>query len=137
MTFSKALAEADVESFADASGDTNRLHLDEEYAEDTRFGRRIAHGTLVSGLVSAALARIPGVTIYLSQDLSFLAPVDIGDRVTAVCMVVESLSPGKYGLTTDVLGPDGSRVIEGEATVLVDDAPAAGEIAFEAIADAE
>jgi hypothetical protein len=51
--------------------------------------------------------------------------------------VVESLSPGKYGLTTDVLGPDGSRVIEGEATVLVDDAPAAGEIAFEAIADAE
>jgi acyl dehydratase/CBS domain-containing protein len=121
VSFSKTLSQQDIRTFAAASGDTNRLHLDEEYAGKTRFGRRIVHGTLVSGLVSAALARLPGVTIYLSQDLTFLAPVDIGDRVTAVCEVVGSLGRNKYELTTDVLGPDGERIIEGEATVLIDD----------------
>ena len=59
VRFSKTISEDDVRAFAEASGDTNRLHLDDEYAEDTRFGRRIAHGTLVGGLISAALARLP------------------------------------------------------------------------------
>lgn len=59
VRFSKTISEDDVRAFAEASGDTNRLHLDDEYAEDTRFGRRIAHGTLVGGLLSAALARLP------------------------------------------------------------------------------
>jgi len=134
VTFAKTVTDEDVRAFAAATGDTNRLHLDGEYAEGTRFKRRIVHGTLVGGLISAALARIPGVTIYLSQDLSFLAPVDVGDRLTAVCTVVESLGPDKFELTTDVFGPDGERVIEGEATVLVDDPPAAGRVSFEAVA---
>lgn len=121
IEFTKTLSEQDVRTFAAASGDTNRLHLDEEYAARSRFGRRIVHGTLVSGLISAALARLPGLSIYLSQDLSFLAPVDIGEQVTAVCEVVGALGRHKFELTTDVFGADGEPVIEGEATVLVDE----------------
>ncbi len=134
VTFTKTVTDHDVRAFAAASGDTNRLHLDDQYAAETRFGRPIVHGTLVGGLISAALARIPGVTIYLSQDLSFLGPVDIGDRVTATCTVAQSLGPGKFELTTDVFGPDGDRVIEGESTVLVDDPPAAGTVSYETMA---
>ena len=134
VTFTKPISEGDVRSFAAASGDTNRLHLDDEFAAGTRFGRRIVHGTLVSGLISAALARLPGLTIYISQDLSFLAPVDIGDRVSAVCTVVDSLDGDRYALTTDVLGDDGEPVVEGEATVLIDDAPEVGHREVEAVA---
>jgi acyl dehydratase len=124
VRFSKRLTEADVESFAYASGDTNRLHLDDDFAVESRFGRRIAHGTLVSGTISAALARLPGLTIYLSQDLRFLKPVDIGDRVTAICEVVEDLGGDRYRLTTRVEREDGEVVVDGEAVVLIDDAPA-------------
>ena len=124
VRFSKALSDEDVRAFAEASGDTNRLHLDDDYAAETRFGRRIVHGTLVSGLVSAALARLPGVTIYLSQELSFQAPVDVGDRLTAVCEVVEHLGNSRYLLATEVSDEtNGSVVVEGEATVVVDDLP--------------
>jgi acyl dehydratase/CBS domain-containing protein len=123
VRFRKQLSGADVRSFADASGDTNRLHLDEAFAAETRFGRPIAHGTLVAGLVSAALARIPGLTIYLSQDLRFLGPVDIDDVVTAVCEVVDALGDGKFRLETAVYDGDGERVVDGEAVVLIDDLP--------------
>jgi acyl dehydratase len=134
VTFSKTLSQQDVRSFAAASGDTNRLHLEEEFAQQTRFGRRIVHGTLVGGLISAALARLPGLTIYLSQDLSFLTPVDIGDRATAICEVMEALDGGKYQLRTDVLGPDDEQVIEGEAAVLVDQPPTPDQVEFEPVA---
>lgn len=134
VTFAKTIREQDVRAFAAASGDTNRLHLDDEYAEGTRFGRRIAHGTLVGGLISAALARLPGVTIYLSQDLSFLSAVGVGDRVTATCEIVESLDGDKYELTTDVLDADDERVIEGQAVVLVDPAPETAHVEVEPLA---
>lgn len=133
VEFTKTLGEQDVRTFAAASGDTNRLHLDEEYARQTRFGGRIVHGTLVSGLISAALARLPGLTIYVSQDLSFLAPVDVGERLTAVCEVVGTFGRNKYELTTDIFGEDGGNVIEGEATVLVDDPPELARIEIEAL----
>ncbi|WP_136717570.1 CBS domain-containing protein [Halorientalis salina] len=123
VKFSKTLSETDVEAFAEASGDTNRLHLDAEYASGTRFEHRIAHGTLVVGTVSAALARLPGLIVYLSQDVSYLGPVDIGDRVTAVCEVVEELGNDRYRLTTTVTREDGTQVIDGEAVVLADDIP--------------
>ncbi len=134
VEFSKPISEADVRSFATASGDTNRLHLDEGYARETRFGRRIAHGTLVSGLISAALARLPGLTIYVSQDLAFLNAVGLGERVTAVCEIVGEIDDRKFELTTDVFDTDGTRVIEGEATVLVDAPPEMATITVEAIA---
>ena len=121
ITFTKTITERDVRTFAAASGDTNRLHLDAEYAKETRFGRRIVHGTLVSALISAALARLPGLTIYVSQDLSFLAPVDVGERATAICEIVGTFGRSKYELTTDVFGDDDEQRIEGEATVLIDE----------------
>jgi len=123
VTFSKTLTDDDVTSFAAASGDTNPLHLDEEYAAETRFKSRIAHGTLVGGLISAALARLPGLVVYLSQDLEFHNPVRIGDRCTAECEIVEDLGNRQYRLTTTVFSSNGDTVIDGEAVVLIDDLP--------------
>lgn len=137
IEFTKTISDADVRSFATISGDTNRLHLDEEYARETRFGRRIAHGTLVGGLISAALARLPGVTIYLSQDISFLAPAEIGERATAICEIVSDLGRDKYLLTTDVYGEDDDALLEGQATVLIDELPELGRVQTEPIAEAQ
>lgn len=121
--FTKEISAEDVEAFANASGDTNRLHLDEEYAERTRFGGRIAHGTLVVGLISAALARLPGLTIYLAQDVSYLGPVELGESVTADCEVVEHMGENRYRLTTTVTRDDGKVVVDGEAVVISDEVP--------------
>lgn len=124
VRFSKELSEDDVEAFAEASGDTNRLHLDEEFAAKSRFGGRIVHGTLVVGLISSALARLPGLTIYLSQDVSYLGPVHIGDRATAECEVLERIGQNRFRLSTRVETGDGETVIDGEAVVLADPYPA-------------
>ena len=123
VRFTKTLSQSDVERFADISGDTNRLHLDAEFAEASRFGRRIAHGTLVSGLISAALARLPGLTIYLSQELGYRGPVDIGERVTAHCEVIEQLKANRFRLATAVDDSDGECVVEGDAVVISDPIP--------------
>ncbi len=123
VTFSKTISETDVERFAESSGDTNRLHLDEAFAEGSRFGRRIVHGTLVAGIISAALARLPGLIIYLSQELRCRGPVDIGDRVTAHCEVVEQLSADRFRLATAVDNSDGECVVEGDAVVISDSIP--------------
>ncbi|GGN91549.1 MULTISPECIES: CBS domain-containing protein [Haloarcula] len=126
VRFSKTLSEVDVERFAEVSGDTNRLHLDDAFAEAGRFGRRIVHGTLVSGIISAALARLPGMTIYLSQELSYRGPVDIGERVTAHCEVVEQLQANRFRLATAVDDADGDCVVEGDAVVISDPIPETG-----------
>jgi len=123
VTFEKRVTDSDVREFARASGDTNRLHLDEGFAERSRFGQRIAHGTLVAGIISAALARLPGLTIYLSQDVQYLGPVLIGERVRATCEVVEDLGGRRYRLTTVVTDEADETVIDGEAVVLIDDLP--------------
>ena len=122
VEFSKTITDDDVKQFAAASGDTNPLHLDDEFAAKTRFKGRIAHGTLVGGLISAALARLPGLTIYLSQDLEFHNPVRIGDRVTAEVEIVEDLGDEQFRLTTRVVD-EGDVIIDGEAVVLIDDLP--------------
>ena len=122
IEFTKTISDNDVRQFAAASGDTNPLHLDDEFAEETRFRGRIAHGTLVGSLISAALARLPGLTIYLSQDLEFHNPVRIGDRLTAECEIVEDLGDEQYRLTTRVKEDD-TVVIDGEAVVLIDELP--------------
>jgi len=123
VTFSKEVSDDDVRSFAEASGDTNPLHLEDDYAAETRFGGRIAHGMLVGGLISAALARFPGTVVYLSQDFEFKGPVRIGDRATADVEVVDTLEGGRYRLSTQVLVED-EAVIDGEAVVLIDEEPA-------------
>lgn len=127
VEFSKSITEDDVEWFAEATGDTNRLHLDAEFAGKSRFGGRIAHGTLVSGLISAALARLPGLTVYLSQDVRFLHPVALGDELRAVCEVVEALDGDRYRLTTEVYNQSDDLVIDGEAIILIDEPPEASE----------
>jgi CBS domain-containing protein/acyl dehydratase len=123
VRFTKTLSDEDVRAYAEASGDTNRLHLDDSFAEHTRFGRRIVHGTLLGGVVGAAMAHIPGLTTYLSQDVRFRAPVDVGATVTAVCEVIGDLGGNKYRLSTAVVDADGTRVTEGDAVVIVDELP--------------
>lgn len=122
VRFTKSLSEEDVERFAAASGDTNPIHLDDEWAEETRFNGRIVHGVLAAGLISAALARLPGGVVYLSQDLEFRAPVRLGDRIAAAVEVVEDLGGDRYRLRTTV-EKDDELVIDGEAVVLIDDVP--------------
>jgi acyl dehydratase len=122
VSFSKEFADADIERFALATGDTNPLHLEERYAADTRFDGRIVHGGLVASLVSAALARLPGVVIYLSQEFEFREPLRPGERVTADCEVVEVLGGDRYRLET-VVSRDGTTILDGEAVVMLDEAP--------------
>lgn len=120
--FTKTITDGDVRRFAASSGDTNPLHLDEEFAGETRFRGRIAHGTLVSGLISAALARVPGMVIYLSQDLEFHGPVRVDDRVTAECEIVEDLGNNQFRLSTRVHSGE-DIAIDGEAVIMVDELP--------------
>jgi 3-hydroxybutyryl-CoA dehydratase len=94
--WSKVVSEEVIHDFAKATGDFNPIHLDQAYAEKTRFKGRIAHGALSIGFISGVLANLlpgPG-SIYLSQEIKFLAPVRIGDIVTAKVEIIE-LIPGK------------------------------------------
>lgn len=120
VKFTKTLTEDDVAHFAVASGDTNPLHLDDNTAADTRFNGRIVHGTLVGGLISAALARLPGTVIYLSQDFEFQDPVRMEDRVTAEVEILEEISQQQYRLRTAVTKDD-VIVVDGEAMVIVEE----------------
>ncbi|WP_255192701.1 CBS domain-containing protein [Natronobeatus ordinarius] len=132
--FGKRLSESDVESFAEVTGDTNRLHLEASYAAATRFGERIVHGVLGVGLISAALARLPGLSIYLSQEISFRGPVGVGERATARCEIVDDLGGSKFRVETTVLDESEEPVLEGEAVVLVDELPPEGVLEGEATA---
>lgn len=123
VEFRKSLTDADVVKFAEATGDTNALHLNDAFAGKTRFGGRIVHGTLVSGLISSALACLPGLSIYLSQNLEFEGPVRIGETLTARCEVDDDLDGDRYRLRTRIENGDGDRVLDGTATVLVDPLP--------------
>jgi len=121
VRFRKPIADTDVTAFAQVSGDANRLHLESEFAEETQFGGRIVHGTLVAGTISAALARFPGVTVYLSQDLEFTGPVKIGETVTAACEIIEDLGEDRFRLHTTVVDESDETVIDGEAVVMIND----------------
>src|SRR5688500_8648657 len=111
-----------IRAFAELTGDTNPVHLDDAYAAGTRFGRRIAHGMLAAGLISAALANdLPGPgTVYLSQTLQFKAPVYPGDTITTT-VEVKAVRPDKpiVTLITVCRNQNDKVVLEGEAVVLV------------------
>ena len=111
-----------IRSFAEVTGDTNPVHLDDAYAAGTPFGRRIAHGMLAAGMISATLANdLPGPgTIYLGQTLKFRLPVFPGDTITATVEVL-SVRPDKpiVTLSTVCVNQDGETVLEGEAVVRV------------------
>jgi 3-hydroxybutyryl-CoA dehydratase len=118
--FSKTVTEADIYLFAGVSGDMNPAHIDETYAKGTFFKTRIAHGILSAGFISAVIGtRLPGPgTVYMRQTLNFLAPVRIGDTVTATVEVIEKLKEKKrVRLKTTCFNQDGIQVIDGEAIV--------------------
>jgi len=110
----------DLLRFAEITGDRNPIHLSEEFAARTRFGERIAHGILTAGLVSAVIGmKLPGPgCLYLSQTLSFRAPVRIGDRITARVEIVERISEKRLRLKTQCVNQHGELVLDGEAVVV-------------------
>lgn len=117
----KTITETDVVLYAGITGDFNPAHVNEAYAKETYFKGRIAHGMLSAGLISAVLGcHLPGPgTIYLGQTLKFMAPVRIGDTITARVTVTEKLEDNKrVRLSTICTNQDGGVVLEGEATVL-------------------
>ena len=119
----KTFSAADVTMFAGISTDVNPIHLSEKYAEGTTFGKRIVHGILTSGLISAVLGnQLPGPgTIYLGQELRFLSPVYLGDDITAEVEIVELREDKKIvKLETNCYNQDGKKVISGLATVKFD-----------------
>lgn len=119
-SFSKTVSECDIYLYAGISGDMNPAHIDEAYSRDTFFKRRIAHGMLSAGFISAVIGtRLPGPgTIYVSQQLNFRAPVGIGDTVTATVEVVEKLEArNRIRLKTVCVNQKGLTVIDGEAWV--------------------
>jgi 3-hydroxybutyryl-CoA dehydratase len=122
VTRTKTITDEDIRAFAELSGDRNPVHLDDEYASGTRFGRRIAHGMLAASLISATLANeLPGSgSVYLSQTLRFVAPVFPGDTVTAHVEVTKVREDKPIvTLETVCTNQRGEKLIEGEAVVLL------------------
>ncbi|MBW2636540.1 MAG: MaoC family dehydratase [Deltaproteobacteria bacterium] len=118
--FAKTISETDIYLYAGVSGDFNPAHINEEYAKNTFFKTRIAHGMLSAGFISMVIGtKLPGPgTIYLDQCLKFLAPVRIGDTITARVEVIEIMNDkNKVRLKTDCINQDGITVLEGEAVV--------------------
>ena len=118
--FSKTVTDSDIYLFAGVTGDLNPAHIDEAYAQGTFFKTRIAHGMLSAGFISAVIGtRLPGPgTVYMRQTLDFLAPVRIGDTVTATVEVIEKIEDKKrVRLKTTCVNQEGTRVLDGEALV--------------------
>ena len=122
FTVQKEVTDELVRKFADVSGDYNPIHLDEEFAAKTRFGKRIAHGMLGASFISAVLGYklSENKIIYLSQSLKFTAPVFIGDTVTAKA-VVREIREDKPIITIETTceNQSGETVITGEAKIMV------------------
>jgi 3-hydroxybutyryl-CoA dehydratase len=118
---SKRITDTDVSLFAAVTGDFNPVHFDPVYAAGTHFKEPIAHGMIAAGLVSAVLGmKLPGPgTVYLQQTLNFLAPVMVGDVITASVEVVELLEKGKVRLKTSCVNQKGVTVLDGVALVSV------------------
>lgn len=119
--YEHVVTEQDVVKFADISGDRNPVHLDEAYARATRFKGRIVHGMLSASFFSTTIAsRLPGPgTIYLTQNLSFRAPVRIGDRVEARVTVIDVIRDKARVLLKTVCKVGATVVIDGDALVMV------------------
>ena len=121
-SFSKTLTEADVSAFAGLTADFNPCHVDAEFARRSKLGRRTVHEMLAGGLISSVLSgKLPGQSaVYLSQQMEFLAPVFIGDTVTAIVSVT-AWQPEKRIITlkTECINQDGVQLITGQAVLMV------------------
>lgn len=122
FTVNKEITDELIRQFADVSGDYNPIHLDEEFAKNTRFGKRIAHGMLTSSFISAVLGYKLSVrkVVYLGQTLKFKHPTFIGDVVTAKARVKHIRSDKPIvKIETICENQDGVLLVEGEATIML------------------
>lgn len=124
-TYTKRVTSEDIVAFAEISGDRNPIHLSDEFAAQTPFKTRIAHGIFTASLVSAVIGtRLPGPgAIYISQNLRFLAPVRIGDTVVTEVEIVELIERGRRAKLRCVCRVGDVAVLEGEAEVKVPPRP--------------
>lgn len=116
-SFTKTISETDVYNFAGICGDFNPIHINKIYAENSKFGRQLVHGSLLNSLISTVLGMyMPGPgTIYLSQESKFIKPVYIGDTVTAKVAI---LSIDKNAvLKTEIVNQHNECVLTGTAKV--------------------
>lgn len=120
-SFAKTITDADILMFAGVSGDTNPVHLNEEFAGGTPFKGRIAHGMLTGSLISTALGtKLPGAgCVYLSQTMKFLAPVRAGETVRAVVTVKEIEAEKRRVTMETVCRVGGKDILVGEAKLLI------------------
>lgn len=110
-----------VSAFAQISSDLNPIHLDEAYAKETPFRRRIAHGMLSAAYISAVFGtKLPGPgCIYISQTLNFKAPVHIGDHVTATVKISDLIEHRKRAIFACACSVGAKVVLEGEAVIMI------------------
>lgn len=125
-TYERSVTEDMIQQFADVSGDFNPLHLDEDYARETMFKGRIAHGILSAGFISKIFGTVmPGKgSVYISQTLRFLAPVRIGDTVTTTVEVADIIPEKKRVAFKSRCRVDRTVVIDGDALIMVPTRPA-------------
>ncbi|MBL7202772.1 MAG: MaoC family dehydratase [Desulfobacteraceae bacterium] len=124
--FTKTVSESDIYLYAGVTGDFNPAHINEPYAQKTFFKTRIAHGMLLAGFISTVVGnKLPGPgTIYIKQELNFLAPVRIGDTISARAEVAEIIiEKNRVKLKTTCVNQDGTTVLDGEALVSPPKAP--------------
>jgi len=124
--FGKTITDADILMFAGVSGDTNPVHLNEEFACGTAFQGRIAHGMLTASLISTVIGtKLPGPgCVYVSQTMRFLAPVRAGNTVRAVVTVLDINAERRRITMETICMVEGKRVVEGEAVIMVARKPA-------------
>ncbi len=120
-SWARTVTEADLKAFADISGDYNPVHLDAEYAANTPFKKRIAHGMLSASYISTVLGtKLPGAgTIYISQTLNFKAPVHIGDEVMSTVTITELIEDKKRAIFNCACTVNGKVVLEGQAVIML------------------
>ena len=119
--FGRTVTDADIVAFAGVSGDTNPIHLHDGFARSTRFGQRIAHGMLSASFISTVIGtKLPGPgAVYISQTLSFMAPVLVGETITAVATIT-AIDDKRRRVTLKTQCLNGDKVVlDGEAVVLV------------------
>ena len=119
-THTKTITEEDVRLFAGVSGDYNPIHMNDEFAKKTFFHGRIAHGAFAEALLSAAMAKLPGLVIFISQSVNFVRPVKIGDTIAAVAEVIKmQKNKGILILKNVCVNQNGEVVVEGKSVVRI------------------
>ena len=121
-SYGRTVTETDIANFAGVSGDTNPLHLNAEFAANTRFKQRIAHGMLSAAYISTLIGtRLPGPgCLYISQTLRFTAPVRIGDTVIATATVTDIDTARRRVKLSTVCRVGDIVVVDGEAETLLE-----------------